>query len=440
MDTPPVPPAHASLQELPTAHHLRNALADTRPLGHPEFARLWYANIVTVIGAQLTVVTVPAQLWAIARDSTYVGLTGLFGLVPLIVFGLWGGAVADAFDRRRVLVVSTIGMIVCAGAFAAQALLDVDDVWLILGLFALQQSFFAMNQPARNAVIPMLVPASELPAANSLNMTVSQFGAIAGPLVGGALLPMLGAGPLYALDAVTMLATLWAVLRLPSLRPGHAIGSLGLGSIVEGFRYAWASKVLLVSFVVDLIAMVLGLPRTLYPQIADVDFGGPPSGGIAFALLSAGMAAGAVAGGVFSGWVSRVRRQGLAVLAAVAVWGLAVIGTGVSVRLAGGRAWPFLVAAVAMLAVGGAADMASSAFRQSILLSAATDEVRGRLQGVFLVVVVGGPRLADVVHGLAADRIGAAPTIIVGGAAVLVGVLACGALVPGFRSYVPAER
>ncbi|MFD1102757.1 hypothetical protein ACFQ23_11610, partial [Schaalia naturae] len=125
---------------------------------------------------------------------------------------------------------------------------------------------------------------------------------------------------------------------------------------------------------------------------------------------------------------------------AVAVWGLAVIGTGVSVRLAGGRAWPFLVAAVAMLAVGGAADMASSAFRQSILLSAATDEVRGRLQGVFLVVVVGGPRLADVVHGLAADRIGAAPTIIVGGAAVLVGVLACGALVPGFRSYVPAER
>lgn len=391
-----------------------------------------------MIGAQLTVVTVPAQLWAITRNSTYVGLTGLFGLVPLIVFGLWGGAIADAFDRRLVLLVSTLGMIATAVAFAVQALLQMHNVWLILGIFALQQSFFAMNQPARNAIIPMLVPVQELPAANSLNMTVTQFGAIAGPLVGGALLPLLGAGPLYAVDAVTMLATLWAVVRLPSLRPDHVTGSLGLGAVVGGFRYAWANKVLLISFVVDLIAMVFGMPRALYPQIANVNFGGPVGGGMAFALLSAGMAAGAVVGGVFSGWVSRVRRQGRAVLVAVGVWGLAVVAMGVSVGLAGGHAGLFLAGAVLMLAIGGAADMASSAFRQSILLSVATDDVRGRLQGVFLVVVVGGPRVADILHGLAAGQFGVVGTVIGGGVLVVLGVLACAALVPQFREYVPA--
>jgi len=435
----PVRPSshHPPTPGVPTKHHLRSVLADTRPLDHPDFARLWYANIITVIGAQITVVTVPAQLWAITRDSTYVGLTGLFGLVPLIVFGLWGGAIADAFDRRLVLVVSTVGMIASGAAFAAQALLGLHNVWLILGIFAVQQSFFAMNQPARNAVIPMLVPAPELPAANSLNMTVSQFGAIAGPLVGGALLPVLGAGPLYLLDAITMVATLWAVVRLPSLRPDHAIGSLGLGSVVEGFRYAWVNKVLLVSFLVDLIAMVFGLPRALYPEVANVNFGGPATGGMAFALLSAGMAIGAVVGGVLSGWVSRVRRQGGAVLVAVAVWGLAVVGAGVCVALGGGQAMPFLAGAVLMLALGGAADMASSAFRQSILQSAATDDMRGRLQGVFLVVVVGGPRIADILHGLAADRLGVATTFIGGGVLVVLGVLACGALVPQFRAYVP---
>ncbi len=406
---------------------------------HRDFARLWWANIITVIGAQLTVVTVPAQLWAITRDSTYVGLTGLFGLVPLIVFGLWGGAIADAFDRRRVLVVTTIGNIATAAAFAVQALAGLHDVWLILGIFALQQSFFALNQPARNAVIPMLVPARELPAANALNTTVSQFGAIAGPLIGGALLPVLGAGPLYLLDAVTMTVTLWAVLRLPALTPDHPIGSLGIGSVIDGFRYAWASKVLLVSFLVDLIAMVFGLPRALYPQIANVEFGGPATGGMAFALLSAGMAVGAVVGGVFSGWVSRVRRQGRAVLVAVIVWGLSVVVTGIAVALAGGRATPFLAVAVLALAVGGAADMVSSAFRQSILLSAATDEVRGRLQGVFLVVVVGGPRIADLVHGFAAGALGVAATVIGGGVLVVLGTLACGALVPAFRAYEPAD-
>lgn len=420
---------------------MQSALADTRPLAQRDFARLWYANIVTVIGAQLTVVTVPAQLWAISRDSMYVGLTGLFGLVPLILFGLWGGAIADAFDRRRVLLVSTLGLIATTAAFAAQALLRFHNVWLILGIFAVQQSFFALNQPARNAIIPMLVPRDQLPAANSLNMTVTQFGAIAGPLVGGALLPIFGAGPLYSIDAVTLLATLWAVIKLPPLVPRHDSparkphGALGLRSVIEGFRYTWIHKILLMSFVVDLIAMVFGMPRSLYPEIANVNFGGPAGGGMEFALLSAGMAAGAVVGGIFSGWVSRIKKHGLAVLIAVGVWGCAVVGCGLSVSLGNGHALPFLVTAIVMLAIGGAADMASAAFRQSILQSVATDEIRGRLQGVFLVVVAGGPRLADLLHGAVAGVIGASWTVIGGGILVILGVLLCSVLVPQFRRY-----
>ncbi len=389
----------------------------------------------------------------------YVGLTGLFGLVPLILFGLWGGAIADAFDRRKVLLVSTIGLIATTSAFAVQALLQFHNVWLILGIFAVQQSFFALNQPARNAIIPMLIPKDQLPAANALNMTVTQFGAIAGPLVGGAFLPLLGAGPLYLVDSATLLATLWAVIKLPPLNPVHSgepstsngtstarDGSaspskpsrrqvIGIGSIVDGFRYTWAHKILLMSFVVDLIAMVFGMPRALYPEIANINFGGPAGGGMEFALLSAGMAAGAVIGGVFSGWVSRVHRHGMAVLMAVGVWGIAVVGCGIAVGAANGRALPFLAIAIVFLAIGGAADMASSAFRQSILQSAATDEVRGRLQGVFLVVVVGGPRLADMLHGAVSGSIGAAWTVFGGGLLVIAGVALCALAVPQFRNY-----
>lgn len=414
---------------------IRNVLADTRPLANKDYARLWYANIITVIGAQLTIVVVPAQLWAITGDSTYVGLTGVFGLVPLVVFGLWGGAIADAIDRRTVLMISTIGLIVTSAGLAVQAWMGVENVWLILTIFAMQQAFFALNQPARSAIIPMLVPTEQIPAANALNMTVFSFGAIAGPLVGGALLPILGAAWLYGLDAVTLLATLWAVIKLPHLEPTGKSKSLGLRSVIDGFRYTWVHKILLVSFVIDLIAMVFGMPRALYPQIANLDFGGPSGGGMEFAILSASMAVGALVGGVFSGWVSRVRRQGLAVIVAILVWGAAIVGFGASVGLAGGVALPFLIGAFAMLALGGAADMASAAFRQSILQTAATDDVRGRLQGVFIVVVAGGPRIADVLHGYAANYFSAAWVVAGGGILVILGTLICAAASPQFRRY-----
>ena len=227
---------------------------------------------------------------------------------------------------------------------------------------------------------------------------------------------MFGYSWLYLIDTLTLIPTLGAVLALPPLPIEGTTGSLGIRAVLDGLSYLRGHPVLLMSFLVDIIAMVFGMPRALFPEIAHLDFGGPEGGGMAFALLFAGIPIGAVLGGVFSGWVSRVERHGLAVIASVLVWGFAMLGFGVAVGLADSWRLPMLAAAVLMLVVGGAADMASAAFRMSMLQSAASDDVRGRLQGVFTVVVVGGPRIADVAHGAVAASIGAAATAAGGGA------------------------
>ena len=410
-------------------------LADTRPLRIHHFRRLWLANIVTVIGAQLTVVAVPAQIYAITGSSAYVGLTGIFGLVPLVVFGLWGGALADVFDRRTLLVVTTCGLILTSAGFWLQAAFGSQDVWLLLGLFSVQQAFFAINQPTRSAVLPKLVPPELLPAANALNTTVFQAGGIAGPLVGGALIPIVGFSWLYLIDTVTLLATLGAVVGLPRLPVEGATAIPGVRAVIDGFRYLRGHPILLMSFVVDLIAMVFGMPRALFPELADVAFGGPSEGGLAFALLFAAIPAGAVVGGVLSGWVSRVERHGLAVIVSILVWGLAITGFGIAALLAPLAPTAMLVVAVVLLAIGGAADMASSAFRNTMLMSAAEDEVRGRLQGIFIVVVAGGPRVADVTHGAAAAVTGAAVAAAGGGILVIVGTILAALAVPAFVRY-----
>lgn len=414
-------------------------LADTRPLQDPHFRRLWAANIITVVGAQLTVVAVPAQIYADTGSSAYVGLTGVFGLVPLVVFGLWGGALADHFDRRTMLLVTTCGLIGTAVLFWLQAALGSGNVWVLLCLFAVQQAFFAVNQPTRSAVLPRLLDEEVLPAANSLNMTVMQAGAIGGPLIAGVLIPFTGFAWLYLADAVCLLATLWAVVRLPALPvEGAGTGTPGLRSVIEGIAYLRGQPVLMMSFVVDIIAMVFGMPRALFPEIAHESFLGPEEGGLAFALLFAGIPAGAVLGGVFSGWVSRVSAQGRAVVWCIVVWGLAMVGFGLAVLGAdalpgSARAW--LVVAVLMLVVGGAADMASAAFRTSMLQTAAADEVRGRLQGIFIVVVAGGPRIADVAHGATAAMVGTAAAAAGGGVLVVVLVVVAALAVPSFVRY-----
>lgn len=416
--------------------------ADTTPLRTPDFRRLWLAGIVTVIGANLTVFAVPVQLYALTRSSAYVGLAGLFALVPLVVFGLLGGAWADAFDRRRLLVISAVGLAVSSALLWGQAALGLNNVWVVLVLLSLQQSFFAVNWPTMGAAIPRILPIEQLPAANALSMTVQQVGAIAGPLLAGVLLRWIDLSTLYLIDALTCLVPVWATLRLspmPSTESDATQGQSrwGVAAVLEGFRYLAGNQVVLMSFVVDLIAMILGMPRALFPQMAHESFGGPIEGGTTMALLAASISVGAVAGGVFSGWFPRVRRQGLAVVASILVWGLAIVGFGVAGGLAGGRAGPVLWIALAFLAVGGAADMVSAAFRTTILQEAASDDLRGRLQGVFIVVVAGGPRLADAVHGAAAAAVGTTLAAAGGGVLVVVGVLLAVLAAPAFLRYRP---
>ncbi len=420
---------------------MRRFFADTTPLRTPDFRRLWLAGIVTVIGGNLTIFAVPVQLYALTQNSAYVGLSGLFALVPLIVFGLLGGAWADAMDRRLLLIIASIGLAFSSVLLWLQAALTLNNVWVVLCLLSVQQAFYAINSPTRSAAIPRMLPGDQLAAANSLNFTVFQFGAIVGPLLAGVMLRWVDLSTLYLIDAITCVAPLWVTFRLAPMPPtnGGRSSGYGLTAVLDGFRYLAGNQVVLMSFVVDLIAMILGMPRALFPQMAHQSFGGPVEGGTTMALLAAAMSAGAVAGGVFSGWFPRIKRQGLAVVVSIVVWGGAMIGFGLAGGFAHGHAGAMLWIALAFLAVGGAADMVSAAFRSTILQQVASDELRGRLQGVFTVVVAGGPRLADAVHGAAAAAVGTTVAAAGGGGLVVVGVVVAALVVPAFVRYRVAE-
>jgi MFS family permease len=399
---------------------------DTRPLRRPAYRRLWSSTIVTAVGSQLTAVAVPKQIYDITGSSAWVGAASLAGLVPLIVFALWGGAIADSMDRRKLLLITNSGIAVTSLLFWLQAFTGLESVTVLMVLLAVQQAFWGLNAPARNASIARLVPEEELPAANALGSTVMQTGQVAGPLLAGALIPVVGLPELYLIDALALCVTVWAVYRLPSLPPlGTAVRRAGVKEIAAGFRYISGHTVLLLSFLADIIAMVLGMPRALFPQLAAQTYA-PYGEGLALGLLFAAIPIGAVLGGLFSGTFSRARRHGWMVIGSVVVWGAAITGFGLS-----GNLW----VGVAFLAVAGVADMVSMVFRGSILLSAATDEMRGRMQGVFTVVVAGGPRLADVLHGTAGSAFGPRTAVAGGGLLVVVVMLVLAAAVPALRRY-----
>ena len=193
--------------------------ADTTPLRTPDFRRLWLAGIVTVIGANLTIFAVPVQLYALTQNSAYVGLSGLFALVPLVVFGLWGGAWADAMDRRLLLIIASCGLAVASVLLWLQAALALNNVWVVLCLLSVQQAFYRDQPATRSAAIPRMLPGDQLPAANSLNMTVMQFGAIVGPLLAGVMLHWVDLSTLYLIDAITCVAPIWATFRLAPMPP-----------------------------------------------------------------------------------------------------------------------------------------------------------------------------------------------------------------------------
>ena len=421
------PPEDTTAPLPPPRRGWRRWAMDTRPLRRPAYRRLWSSTIVTAVGSQLTAVAVPKQIYDITGSSAWVGYASLAGLVPMVVFALWGGAVADSMDRRKLLLITNTGIALTSLLFWAQAVAGLGSVAVLILLLALQQAFFGLNSPARNASIARLVPAHELPAANALGSTVMQTGLVVGPMLAGALIPVIGLSTLYLIDAVALCVTVWAVVRLPALPPaeGAAARRAGVREIAAGFHYISLHKVLLLSFLADIVAMVFGMPRALFPELAAQTYGSYGEG-FALGLLFAGIPIGAVVGGLLSGTFSRARRHGWMVIAAVVGWGAAVAGFGLSRNL-----W----VAVAFLAAAGVADMVSMVFRGAILLSAATDEMRGRMQGVFTVVVAGGPRLADVLHGTAGSVFGTRAAVTGGGLLVVVLMLGLAAVMPALRRY-----
>jgi MFS family permease len=408
--------------------------ADTRPLRIVPFRRLWMSTAVTSIGSQLTAVAVPKQVYDLTGSSGFVGLAGAVALVPLLIFGLYGGAIADTVDRRKLLVVTNSGIALTSVLLWVQSAVGLHSVWIVLALLGVQQGFFGMNQPARNASIARLVPAELLPAAGALGSTVFSFGSVIGPLLAGALIPVLGLPTLYLLDAIGLVLTLYAVLRLPPLPPlSGPSRRAGIRDVINGFGYLATQKVLLASMLADIIAMVFGMPRALFPEMAERTFGDPPGGGLALGVLYAAIPIGAVLAGIGSGWLSRTRRQGVAVSGAIVVWGLAMAAFGLSHSL-----W----LAGLCLAVGGGADMVSMVLRGTMLQVAATDEMRGRMQGVYTVVVAGGPRVADLLHGTIGAAVGTTAATTGGGLLVVVALVTAVALLPAFWRYqapVPGE-
>ena len=405
---------------------LRRIAIDTTPLRHPAYRRLFVGQGVSFVGFQVTAVAVPVQVYDISRSSFWVGILGVVGLVPLVVFGLWGGAVADAVDRRKLLLASSWLTWLVTLALLAQALAGLDNLPLLLALVAVQSAAFAVTSPTRNAILPRLLDRSLVPAANTLNFTVTNVGTVAGPLLAGVVIARTGGfSAAYAIDTVLFTVALYAAFRLPPLPPTAEADRLarpGLRSVAEGLRFIAAQPVLLMSFVVDIIAMVFAMPRALFPEVAETRFGGDQAVGWLFAAI----AIGAVVGGLSSGWIGRVRRQGVALTVAIVAWGAAVALSGLA-----GTLW----LTVALLAVAGAADLVSAVFRQTILQVYAPDEMRGRLQGVFIVVVAGGPRLGDLRAGATAAVAGATFSWVAGGVACVVVVVLAALAVPAFLRY-----
>jgi MFS family permease len=400
-------------------------LADIGPLReHADFRRLWFGNTVSYIGQQMTAMAVALQVYAITGSSFYVGLVGLCSLVPLIVFGLYGGAVADAVDRRRLGLVTATGATVLSAALAAVAIAHVRSVGVLYAIVALQAVCFAMNSPARSSMIPRLLPPEQLPAANALASLAGGVGQMAGPMLGGLFVGLWGYQAAYLIDAAAFTASLYAMWRLPSMLPGDGDGTAKRRpSVMEGLRYLGARPNLRTTFVSDLAAMVLAQPRVLFPAVAGLWFGGDTR---TVGLLAAAPAVGALLGSVFSGWYGRVRRQGMAVLVAVASWGAAVAVFGLTRNL-----WLGLC----FLALAGCADTVSMVFRNTMLQSAAPDDMRGRLQGVFLVVVVGGPRLGDFLAGTTADVFSPTTAVVGGGLACIAAITLIALFQRSFVSY-----
>ena len=407
-------------------------LVDVRPLrASAAFRRLWLCGALSAVGWQLTTVAVLYQTWQLTHSPVATGAVGLVRAVPTVLLGLVGGSLADSFDRRRLVLLSTTGQMVAAALLALQAVVGVGSLPVLLALVAVQSGAGALGAPARRTFPVHLLSRDLLGAGIALNQMSLQGTMLVGPAIAGAVLAGWGAAGCYAADAVSFGAAWFAVLRLPPLhRAGDALRP-GARATWEGWRFIAGRPVLSGVFLTDMLATVLAMPISLFPVVNAHRFGGSPQ---TLGLMFSAIAAGGILAGFASGLVTRSSRPGATMLACAALWGAGMAAFGMAQQL-----WPALLC----LAVAGAADMGSVVSRGLIVQLATPDSHRGRVSAVDHVVGVSGPDLGNFRGGLVAA--GTSPTIAVvsGGLLCLAGVAATAAVngpLRRFRTSAAAEH
>ena len=401
-------------------------LPDTAPLRESRsFRLLWIGQLISLSGSQLRLVALPYQIFLLTGSSFAVGLIGVFQAVPLLLLSLFGGVIADAVDRRRLLLITQVGLAGVSLTLAITTQAGLASVPLLYVLTAAGACFSALDNPTRASLAPTLVDRSLIRAAMALNQTIFQFALVFGSALAGVIIAKLGLAGAYWLDVVSFAASFVAVwlMRAPPRVPAERRPVLG--ALVEGVRYLGATRILLATMSLDFLATFFGSPRALFPYYADRVFHVGPEG---LGLLYASMGAGALVASVASGWTARVQRQGLTVLIAVAVWGLAIAVFGLLDERA------FLLALV-LLAIANGADAVSSIFRGTILQLVVPDTLRGRLNAINIMFVLGGPQLGQFESGAVAALASPVASVVSGGFACVLSVIVVTAWIPEIARY-----
>jgi MFS family permease len=401
-------------------------LPDLSPLRrHRSFRLLWFGQLVSNAGTQVRLVALPYQIYLLTGSPFHVGLIGLFQAIPLISLPLLGGVLADRVDRRRVLIGTQSGLAASSLVLAITTQLGYTELWILYGLTAISASFSAFDQPARGALVPTLVERSELPAAIALNQMLYQTAAVAGPAVGGVVIASYGVAAAYWLDAISFAAAIGAAVAIKAPRQFVAVPQSILESLVEGVTYVARHRLLLSSMTIDLLAMFFGSVRALMPFYAEQVF---KVGAQGLGLLFAAPGVGALIAVLTSGWVSRVRRPGLAVLLAAGAWGIAIAAFGLMTE-------GLFVLALVLVALAEAADVLSAIFRHTILQSVVREELRGRLTAINGLFVIGGPNLGQVRAGAVAALVSPPFAVITGGLACVLSAILVAVWAPELPRY-----
>lgn len=405
----------------------RRLLVDVAPLRECRQFRLLYSGqVLSYVGSQLTFVATQVQVYQLTGSSFHVGLLGLVQLVPLVLGSLVGGTLADAYDRRKVLLLAQALLAVSSAALFLNAKLDSPSLLAVYLLSGLQAGFSGLDNPTRSASVPALVPKELLASALALNQIVWHTGHIIGPALAGLVIGSSGVATAYGLDVVSFGSSIIALLLMRPIIPEGGGTKASRSSLFDGVRYLRGRQALQGTFVIDINAMVFGMPRALFPAIGLGTFGSEAVVG----LLYAAPGVGSVLGAVLSGPLERVDRQGRAVLWAVVAWGASITFFGLV---------PWLPVALVFLAIAGASDVVSAVFRNSILQLSVPDSLRGRLSAVHISVVTGGPRLGDVEAGTVAAIAGTSASVVSGGLACIAGVAVVAKLFPALGAWRLSE-